>query len=160
MHLGSSRHRGSPRARSRWARATWAPVVAVTLAACGTVKAETCSTVHTRILEELRTADGAARNVLDPWACEWHAGRLRALVKELRALELPEGMLHTSVDAYAVELERVAEAYERLAAAYRNSEELPPEEAAHVHAALSRGVLDHAASLNALRTQVQHACNL
>jgi hypothetical protein len=133
--------------------------VAAALAACGTVRADTCNTVHVRVLEELRAADGAARNVLDPWACEWNARKLRALVKELRGLELPDTTLHASVEAYAVELEHVAEAYERLAAAYQDGAELAPEETAHVHSALSRGVLDHAASLNLLRARVQHACN-
>ncbi|WP_224240410.1 hypothetical protein [Hyalangium gracile] len=159
MHLGSSRDRGCTCVAAGWLRATWGLLSAASLAACGSVRTELCTTIHARVLEELRTSDWTARYVLDPWSCEWRALRLRELAKELRALEARDGSLRPSVEAYRLEVERLAEAYERLAAAYRNSQELPPEEAQRVHSALSRGVLDHAAALNPLRAQVQSACN-
>jgi hypothetical protein len=67
--------------------------------------------------------------------------------------------LQKAVVAYQAELEHLAEAYERLTAAYKAQPALSPEEARRVHTPLRREVLKHAASLSAPRIQVQNACN-
>jgi hypothetical protein len=115
--------------------------------------------VHTRVLEELRTTDGAPHHVSDPWACERHAVRLRQLAEELRTLSTQDVMLRKSLEDYRLEVERLAEAYARLSAAYQARPELAPEEARQVHTPLRREVLNHAASLIAPRLQVQRACS-
>jgi multidrug resistance efflux pump len=100
-----------------------------------------------------------ARHVLDPWACEQDARRLHELAEELRGLEIRDASLHAAVEAYRVEVDHLAEDYGRLAAAYQNSADLPPQEAQRLRSTLSHGVLSHAASMNVLRAQVQSACN-
>lgn len=142
-----------------WPRAAWGLVSAAALAACGSVRGELCTAVHTRVLEELRTSNGAPHHVSDPWACEWHAQRLRRLAEELRGLNIRDTTLREAVAIYRVEVEHLAEAYERMAAAYKAHPELPLEEARRVHTPLSREVLNHAASLSAPRMQVQRACS-
>jgi hypothetical protein len=132
-----------------WARVTWGLMGATALSACGTLKTELCTTVHTRVLEELRTTDGAPHHVSDLWACERQALRLRQLAEVLRR----------SLEEYRLEVERLAEAYARLAAAYQAHPELSPEEARQVHTPLRREVLNHAASMSAPRLEVQRACN-
>lgn len=141
-----------------YARATGVLVSAVALSACGSLRPELCTTVHTRVLEELRTTDGAPHFVSDPWACEQHAARLRQLADELRTLEAPDAMLRKSLEDYRLEVERLAEAYARLAAAYQAHPKLSPEEARQVHSPLRREVLNHAASMSAPRLQLQRAC--
>jgi hypothetical protein len=111
------------------------------------------------VLEELRSSDGAPHHVSDLWACEWHAQRLRKLAEDLRGLDIRDTALREAVTTYRVEVEHLAEAYERLAAAYKAQPELPPEEARRVHTPLRREVLNHAASMSAPRIQVQHACS-
>jgi hypothetical protein len=142
-----------------WARVTWGLMGATALSACGTLKTELCTTVHTRVLEELRTTDGAPHHVSDPWACERHALRLQQLAEELRALDVQDAVLRRSLEEYRLEVERLAEAYARLAAAYQAHPELSPEEARQVHTPLRREVLNHAASMSAPRLQVQRACS-
>jgi hypothetical protein len=146
MHLGNTRG------------LTWGLVGVASLAACGTVRTELCTTVHTRVLEELRTTDGTARYVLDPWACELHSRRLHELAEVLRALEIRDAPLLVAVEEYRAEVEHLSEAYALLAAAYKASVDLPPEERHRVHSALSHSVQEHAASLNAPRAKVQSAC--
>lgn len=159
MHLESARGPWRSRAASGRGRATWILVSATVLAACGGVRAELCTTVHTRVLEELRTTDGAPHHVADPWACERHAVRLRQLAEELRTLDIQDRTLRKSLEDYQLEVERLAEAYARLAAAYQAQPELSPEEAQQVHTPLRREVLNHAASMSAPRLQVQRACS-
>jgi hypothetical protein len=160
MHLKHSDEPARSRAARAWARAAWGLVGAASLAACSTMRGELCTAVHTRVLEELRTTDGAPHHVSDPWACERHARRLRALAEELRALDIQDSALREAVAAYRLEVAQLAEAYERLVAAYKAQPELPPEEARRVHTPLRREVLNHAASLSAPRIQVQNACNV
>lgn len=160
MHLERSEGPSSSRRAHAWPRAAWGLVSAASLAACGSVRGELCSVVHTRVLEELRSSNGAAHHVSDPWACEWHAQRLRKLAEELRDLDIRDAALREAVTTYRVEVEHLAEAYERLAAAYKAHPELPPEEAGRVHRPLRREVLNHAASMSVPRLQVQHACSV
>jgi hypothetical protein len=134
-------------------------VSATTLWGCGTLRSELCTTVHTRVLEELRTTDGTPHHVSDPWACEQHAVRLRQLAEELRALDIQDAALRKPLEAYRLEVERFAEAYARLADAYQALPQLSAEEARQVHTPLRREVLNHAASLTAPRLQVQRVCN-
>lgn len=159
MHLEHSDERACSRAIHASARAVWGLVGAASLTACSTLRTELCTTVHTRVLEELRTTDGTAHHVTDPWACERHARRLRELSEELSTLEIHDPALREAVMSYRAELEHFAEAYERLAAAYKAHPELPPEEARRVHTPLRREVLNHAAAMSAPRLQVQSACN-
>jgi hypothetical protein len=83
---------------------------------------------------------------------------MRELAEELRTLDIQDRVLREAVAVYRSEVEKLAEAYERLAAAYKAHPELPPEEAQRVHVPLRREVLNHAASLSAPRIQVQSAC--
>jgi hypothetical protein len=159
MPLERSDESISSRLFHAWPRAAWGLVSAASLAACGTVRGELCTMVHTRVLEELRTSDGAPHHVSDLWACEWHAQRLRKLAEELRTLNIRDTTLREAVTIYRVEVEHLAEAYERLAAAYKAHPDLPPEEAMRVHSPLRREVLNHAASMSTPRMQVQHACS-
>lgn len=140
------------------ARATGVLVGTVALSACGSVKMDLCTTVHTRVLEELRTTDAAPHFVSDPWACEQHSLRLRQLAEELRTLEVQDARLRKSLEDYQLELERLAEAYSRLAAAYQARPGLTAEEAWQVQAPLRREVLDHAASLSTPRLRLQRVC--
>lgn len=159
MRLESSR--GLPRSRGPcvWGRTAGLLVSAVALAACGSMRVELCTAVHTRVLEELRTTDGTPHFVSDPWACEQHALRLRQLAEELRAMNVSDAALRRSLEDYRLEVERLAEAYSRLSAAYQAQPELTPDEARQVHTPLRREVLNHAASLSAPRLQLQRACN-
>jgi hypothetical protein len=159
MRLENSR--GLPRSRGPcvWGRAAGVLVSAVTLSACGGSRTELCTTVHTRMLEELRTTDGAPHFVSDPWACERHSLRLRQLAEELRALDVQDARLRKSLDDYRLEVERLAEAYARLAAAYQAQPGLTPEVAWQVHTPLRREVLNHAASMNEPRLQLQRVCD-
>ncbi|KFE68380.1 hypothetical protein [Hyalangium minutum] len=141
-----------------WGRATGILVSAVALSACGSMRAELCTTVHTRVLEELRTTDRTPHFVSDPWACERHALRLRQLAEELRAMNIPDVALRRSLEDYRLEVERLAEAYSRLSAAYQAQPEFTLDEARQVHTPLRREVLNHAASLSAPRLQLQRAC--
>jgi hypothetical protein len=141
--------------------AIWGLLGVTALAGCSsTMKADLCTTVHTDVLEELRTSEGTARHVLDPWACERDARRLHELAEDLRALDIRDASLHDVVEAYRVEVEHLSEDYGRLAAAYQDSAGLSPEEAQRVRSALSRRVLEHSSAMNGLRIQVQRACNL
>lgn len=159
MHLEHSDKPIFSRRAYAWRCAAWGLVSAASLTACGTVRGELCTVVHTRVLEELRTSNGAPHHVSDRWAREWHAQRLRKLAEELRTLDIRDTMLREAVATYRVEVEHLAEAYERLSAAYKVYPELPPEEARRVHAPLRREVLNLASSLSAPRMQVQHACS-
>jgi hypothetical protein len=159
MHQERSRDPLHSRVFQAWARVTWGLLGATALSACGTLRTDLCTSVHTRVLEELRTTDETPHHVSDPWACERHARRLQELAGELRALELRDEGLRQSLETYRVEVERLAEAYARLTAAYQAQPELSPEEARQVHMPLRREVLNHAASMSAPRLQVQRACS-
>jgi hypothetical protein len=110
-------------------------------------------------MEELRTTDGAPHFVSDPWACEQHAVRLRQMAEELRALDVQDAVLRKSLEDYRLEVERLAEAYARLAAAYQAQPGLSPEEARQVHTPLRREVLNHAASMSTPRLHLQRVCS-
>jgi hypothetical protein len=158
MHQERSRDPLHSRLFPAWARVTWGLLGATALSACGSSRTELCTTVHTRVLEELRTTDEAPHHVSDPWACERYARRLRVLADELRALAPRDEGLRQSLETYRAEVERLAEAYARLAAAYRSHPELSLEAARQVHKPLRREVLNHAAALGAPRLQLQRAC--
>lgn len=160
MHMENSRDRGRLRAPHAWALVTGCLWGATSLMACSTLKLEPCTTVHARVLEELRTSDGTAHDILDPWACERDARRLHQLSEELHSLEIHDASLHAAVEAYRAEVERLSEDYGRLAAAYQDSAGVPSQEAQRAQAALSRSVLEDSATMNVLRTQVEHSCDL
>jgi hypothetical protein len=159
MHQQCSRDLSRSRVPHPWTRTAWGLLGATSLTACGTLKVELCTPVHTRVLEELRTTDGTAHHVSDPSACERHARRLQELSEELGALEIRDEELREPLETYRREVERLSEAYARLAAAYQAQPEVPPEEARRVHTPLRREVLNHAASLSAPRLELQRACS-
>ena len=157
MHRDNSRGRG--RLCAPPACTVGALVGVLWLSACGTLRVELCTGVRKRMLEELRTSEGTAHSVMDPWECEKNARRLHELAEELREVEHRDATLRGAVEGYRGQVEGLADAYARLADAYQDSAQLPPAEAERVREVLSRGVLEHAAALNLPRFQLQSACN-
>ncbi len=126
----------------------------VVLSACVTQRSDLCATLHTRMLEEMRTTEEAPRHVSDAWACRKHEQRLRQLARELRAMEVQDAKLRQAVEDYRMALERLAQDYARLLEAHRKQG--PPAE--QVLEVLGSRLMEHADAVSSARARLRNAC--
>jgi predicted RNase H-like nuclease (RuvC/YqgF family) len=132
-------------------------LLAGTLVACGTLRADLCATVYARTLEEERTTEEVPRHLSDPQACALRAERLRRLVGELRALEIRDATLRQAVERYLNEVEELAKGYALLSAAY-HAPEAATGEALRRREALGEHLVEHVAEVDRARSILRRTC--
>jgi hypothetical protein len=134
-------------------------LLAPALVACGTLRADICTTVHTRLLEEERTTEGVPRHVSDPQECALHAERLKRLAGDLRAMEIRDKALRRALDRYLVEVEELAEGYTLLSALYQGPDAAVASELLERRKQLGTRLVDDAADVDGARSILRNTCN-